>query len=282
MSQDFVPPLFKNFGKTVADLFKEQFDYKKQVKVKSSTPNGVTLQSTAETASKTGGDFQGTVKATYKQPDIGTFEAELNTAGTTKYSVKADKLTKGLAVKVSGDEKPAGKIEVDYAQEFFSGSLNVDVSKDATSSEVAGVIGYDGLAVGGQVKYDITRQNLADFNAGAEYAQSDYTLSVKTADQANILTTSYLHKYSTDVTLGAVFAYDIEASKRLLTVGGSYKVDANIATKLKIDTNGILAAVLEHKLRNPAAKFVFSSEFNAKAASTVPEKFGLALHLGDE
>jgi len=278
---DFVPPLFKNFGKTLADLFKEQFDFKKQVKVKSTTSNGLTLTSAAETTSKAG-EFQGSIKATHKSTDIGTFEAEISTSGATKYSVKADKLTKGLAVKVSGDEKPAGRVEVDYAQEFFAGSLNVDVAKDSTAGEVAGVVGYDGMSVGGQVKYDITRQALADFNAGAEYAGSDFTATVKTTEQANKISTSYIHKYNSDLSLGANFEYDIESGKRVFTVGDSYKVDAQIATKFKINTLGVLGAVLEHKLRNPNIKTVFSAEFNAKQASTVPEKFGLAFHFGDD
>jgi len=176
-----VPPLFKNFGKSLADLFKEQFDFKKQVKVKTTTTSGLTLTSSAETSSKAG-EFQGNLKATHKAPDLGTFEAEINTAGTTKYSVKADKLTKGLAVKLSGDEKPAGRVEIDYAQELFAASVNVDVAKDSTAGEVAGVLGMDGLSVGGQVKYDFIRQALADFNAGAEYAQADFTATVKTTE----------------------------------------------------------------------------------------------------
>lgn len=276
----FVPPLFKNFGKAFSDLLKEQFEYKKQFKVKTHTGD-VTVETGAESLSKAG-DFGGSLKATYKNADIGTFEASLCTSGTTKYSVKADKLTKGLAVKVSGDEKPAGKVEVDYAQEFLSSSVNVEVSKESTAVDGAGVIGFDGLAVGGHVKYDVSGQKLADFNAGAEYAQADFTVTVKTTDQANKVHTSYLHKYSKDLSLGAAFCYDIEASKRLLTFGSSFRVCEHNFTKVKVDTNGVLSAIWEHKLKSPAVKFVLSSELNAKAVSTVPEKFGLALHLGDE
>ena len=36
----------------------------------------------------------------------------------------------------SGDENPAGKVEIDFAQEFVSCSLNVDVSKSAVSAHV--------------------------------------------------------------------------------------------------------------------------------------------------
>jgi len=282
MSVDFVPPLFKKFGQTLTDLFKEQFEYKKQLKLKTTTANGVSLQSGAEVVGKTGAEFAGNVKATYKQADIGTFETELHTAGVTKYSVKADRLTKGLTVKVSGDEKPAGKVEIDYAQEYFSSSLTVDVSKIATAIEGAGVVGFDGLSVGGQVKYDITGQRLSDFNAGTEYAQPDFIVSLKTSEQANKITTSYIHKLSPQLTTGACFAYDIESNKRLLTVGGSYRIDSASFTKAKIDTNGILSTIFEHRLRNPNVKLVLASEYNAKQACTVPEKVGLSINLGDD
>jgi len=280
MSTEFVPPLFKKFGKSLQDLFKEQFEYKKQLKLKTNTSSGVTLESGVEALSK-GGDYAGNVKATWKQPEIGTFETELHTSGNTKYSVKAEKLSKGLIVKVSGDEKPAGKVEVDYAQEYFSSSLTVDVSKDVTAADAAGVVGYDGLSVGGQAKYDITAQKLVDFNAGAEYAQPDFTVTLKTSDQASKFGTSYYHKISSDITVGGLFSYDTEKAARVFTVGGQYGLGDGSFVKAKVDTNGIFATALEHRLRQPVTKFVLSTEFNTKSASTGPQNVGIALHLGD-
>jgi len=278
---EFIPPLFKKFGKSLTDLFKEQFEYKKQLKVKTTTSSGVTLESGVEALSK-GGDFGGNVKTTWKQPDIGTFETELNTAGSTKYSVKAEKLSKGLTVKASGDEKPAGKLEVDYAQEYFSSSLTADVSKDSTSADFAGVVGFDGLSVGGNVKYDVTGQKVSDFNAGAEYSQSDFTATIKTANQAQQIGTSYFHKLNADLTVGGLFSYDIEKGSRVLTVGGEYGLGDKNSIKAKVDTNGILATALIHRLRAPLTKLVLTTEFNTKSASTVPQNIGIGLHLGDE
>ncbi len=144
------------------------------------------------------------------------------------------------------------------------------------------MIGFDGLSVGGQFKYDITGQRLADFNAGAEYSQPDYTVTLKTSEQANKIATSYLHKLSPQLTVGGLFCFDIESNKRLLTVGGSYRIDSASFTKAKLDTNGTLSTVFEHRLRNPNVKLVLASEYNAKQVSTVPEKVGLAVHLGDD
>jgi len=164
----------------------------------------------------------------------------------------------------------------------FASLSNVDVSKSSTAVEAAAVVGFDGLSVGGQAKYDVTAQQLSDFNAAAEYSHNDYTASLKTADQAGKLNTSFFHKYNADIQYGGVFAYDLDTARRLFTIGGSYKLDGNATAKAKLDTNGVFSALLEQKLVNPAVKFIFSSEFNAKQASTVPEKFGLAVCFGDE
>jgi len=106
------------------------------------------------------GEFVGTLKGTHKQPSQ-TVEVEVNTLGAQTFSVKADKLTKGLTVKLrsvlsmtsycllidsislachadllvaltcfatvfSADERPSAKAEIDYAQEYYSASLGVD------------------------------------------------------------------------------------------------------------------------------------------------------------
>jgi len=102
------------------------------------------------------------------------------------------------------------------------------------------------------------------------------------AEQANKIATSYLHKLSPQLTTGASFAYDMESNKRLLTVGGSYRIDSSSFTKAKVDTNGVFSTIFEHRLRNPNVKLVFAAEYNAKQASTVPEKVGLSVNLGDD
>jgi hypothetical protein len=119
------------------DLFKEQFEYSKQLKLKSTTANGVVLESSLKDG------VEGGVKATYKQTDIGTFQAEVSTAGSAKYSVKAEKLAKGLTAKLSGDEKPSGKVELDYAQEMVSTSIVSDVSANSVCETDLEYVGSD-------------------------------------------------------------------------------------------------------------------------------------------
>lgn len=279
MSSEFIPPLFKRFGKGLNDLFKEQFEYKKYLKTKSATSTGVSIETTGE--AQKSGDFTGALKSSYKHSDIGTFDAELSTSGSTTFKVKADKLTKGLTVLTSVDEKPNGKLEIDFAQEYYSTSLGAEVSKNTTAVDGAGVLGFDGLSVGGSVKYDVTAQALSDYNAGVEYTQKDFTVTVKTLQQADRVQASYLHKVSGDLTLGGLFSYDILSGKRVLTTGGEYKFDENHTSKLKADSDGIVSTVLESRIRKAGAKVLLSSEFNLRNSTTLPEKFGVGIIFGD-
>jgi len=260
----------------LSDLFKEQYDFKRQFKLKSTTSSGAALESTIESLAK-GGDFAGGVKVNWKQPDVGTFETELHTSGSTKYSLKADHLSKGLTIKLSGDEKPAGKVETDYAQSLFSSSITVDASRDATSADFAGVVGFDGLSVGGHVKADISAQKVSDFNAGAEYSGSDFTVTVKTTDQTSKLGTGYFHKLSSDLTVGALFSYDVEKGSRTLTVGDEYQLGGKNLIKAKVDTNGILSTAIVHRVGAIKAGLAFETNIHSGA-----KNYGLTLSYGDE
>jgi len=274
-----IPPAFKNFGKNLNDLFKKQFDFKKSLTVKTSA-SGSSIETSAETAKN--GEFTGNFKATSKVPDVGTLEAELHTSGGQKYSAKVDKLSNNLVVKISGDEKPSSKVEADYSQEYFAASLNLDVDRNTTAIEFAPVTGADRLFVGGSVKYDVSRQQLSDINAGVEYNQDQYTITCKTADQGSKISTGYIHKLNSHSTFGASFLYNIEASKRTLSAVYSHRLDDDTLLKIKGDTNGVVAFGSEQRLKNAKLKFNFAAEFNAKQGSTLPEKVGLGLTFGDD
>jgi voltage-dependent anion channel protein 2 len=257
------------------DFFKEQFDYSKQLKLKSTTANGVVLESSLKDG------VEGGVKATYKQSDVGTFQVDLSTAGSAKYSFKAEKLAKGLTAKLSGDETPSGKVEIDYAQEMVSTSVVSDVSANSVVLDGAVTAGLDGFSAGGHVKYDVSAQQTRDFNVGAEYSSSDYTVTIKTSDSISKFAAGYFHNYSSDMQIGVQVQYDLRSSSNVITVGGSCKLDAASAVKLKVDSHGLLAAVLEHRLAGPSVKILLAAETNAKA-STAPERFGVTLLLGDK
>jgi len=274
-----VPPFFKNFGKSLCDLFKEQYDFVRAVKIKSTTSNGVVFESSVN------GSNEGGVKATYKQADIGTLQAEVLTTGCAKYSLKNDKLHKGLTVKLSGDEKPSGKVEVDYSLEHTALSLTADVAA-ATCVDAAVVAGFDGASVGGHFKYDVVGHQPKDYNLGVEYSMPssssspDLTFTARTCDSISKVCLGYFHRYSPSLQFGAQFSYGLKDGKNELTVGTSHVLDHSALIKAKINTNGTFAAAVEHKLAYPAAKVVLALQYDAKSIPR-PQQFGVTLQLGD-
>jgi len=283
----FVPPLFGKLGTAASDLFKKKYDYQNVVQQKHKTKSGLVFTSGAELSQS----IVGNVKLNYKQPS-GEAEGEIQTNGNGKGQLKFKKLAEGVVATVSADAKnkdwgntSTGKAVVDYQQDFFSGSAAVETSFfDRTQLVGSGVIGFDGLSVGGEVKFDVKHVNdVDDYNVGAEYSQPDYTATVKTAKRGEDLHLSYFHKINESQQVGAQFLARISGGdEKVLTLGTEYKVDEATTLKLKGDTKGELATALQHDLKSPAVRFGLSSLFDARNPQLLTaKKFGLAITFGD-
>jgi hypothetical protein len=300
----FVPPLFENLGKAASDLFKKKFDYKNQVQLKHKSKAGLTFTSTGGVNEK---GVSGTLNVKHKQDSFGEVETEVDTAGKAKAEVKAKKLSPGVVVTVKGESHPkrdggfankpgskaaSVKTTVDYTQDFFAGSVGIDTSFfEYTVLNGAGVIGFDGLSVGAEAKLDVqTRQEVDDYNVGAEYTHADITGTVKTENKGEKLTVSYIQKVSGEQNVGAAFTTALDGSDdRVLKLGTDYKIDAETNFKVKGEaafkttgTEGIVAGVIEHRLKNPALLFALSSSYKVQnVKSYAPQDFGIALTFGD-
>jgi len=304
MSTGFVPVLFENLGKASADLLKKKFDYKNQVQLKNKSKTGLTFTSTGAASDK---GVAGTLNIKYKQDSFGEVETEVDTAGKAKLEVKAKKLAKGVVATFKGESNPkregvfsnkpgakaaAVKSQVDYTQEFFAGSVAVDTSFfEYTVLTAAGVVGFDGLSVGGEVKLDTqTRQEFDDYNVAAEYAHQDITGTIKTENKGEKLTVSYHQKVSGDQSVGAALTAALDGSDdRVFKLGTEYKVDEATNFKAKGEANfrasgteGLVAGVIEHRLKNPALLFALSSSYKVQnVKSYAPQDFGISLTFGD-
>jgi hypothetical protein len=300
----FIPPLFENLGKSATDLFKKKFDYKNQVQLKNKSKTGLTFTSTGGVTDK---GVDGTLNIKYKQDSFGEVETDLTTSGKLKAEVKAKKLSPGVVATFKGESNPkrdgvfsnkpgskaaSVKTTVDYSQDFFAGSVGVDTSFfEYTVLSGAGVIGFDGLSVGGEVKLDAqTRQEVDDYNVGAEYQHGDVTGTIKTASKGENLTLSYYQKVNGDQNVGASLTTALDGSDdRTLQLGTDYKVDEVTNFKVKGEavfkttgTAGKVAGVIEHRLKNPAVLFALSSSYNVQnLKSYSPAEFGLSLTFGD-
>jgi len=275
----FVPPLWSKFGQSVKDLLTKKYTDKNSFVIKHNSKNGVTLES----AGVFQNELSGYVKATQKNKDLGTAEVNIETSGKAEGKVKFDQLFKGFVLTISGNEKPVAKVNADYSQENFAGSASVEtaIKNMTTKLEGTGVVGFEGLAVGGLAKLDVSGDNeIEDFNAGAEYSQDDFTATVQSAARTEKITASYFQKVSGDVQVGA--QVEINKDGRVLTIADEIQLDADTTLKGKLNTKGILAAVVEHKLANPKLQFGVSAAFNAFSSSpVVADTFGLTVTFGD-
>lgn len=270
----------------MSDLFKKKFEYDSKVSTRNIVNPELTLESSANLSEK--GNFGGNVKITYKNKDFGEVESEVNTAGLMTGSVKATKFADNLTVTFSGTERPSGKVLAEYQQEYFSVSGQVEHSTETTKVEGTAVVGFDGFSVGGQVRYDTATSDLEDYNAGAEYTEDDFTATLVTTDRADKLVASYFYKIKNrtvglKTSVGGRFEYDLtkQANNRVLAVGVEHDIDSASNFKAKVDSNGTIAGVVEHRLSNPSVKLAFAAQWSGKNKTTTPERLGVGLHFGD-
>jgi len=67
----------------------------------------------------------------------------------------------------------------------------------------------------------------------------------------------------------------------VFTVGTEHDIDEATGLKAKVDTEGVAAAVLEHRLSNPFLRLNLSANWKVQDKSTTPKQFGVALTFGD-
>jgi hypothetical protein len=285
----FVAPLFSKLGQSANDLFEKKFNWKNVFQVKNKTKSGLTFTSGTDVTNK---GLGGLLKLKYKKDTFGEAEADIHTGGVAKATIKAKKLAPGTTVTLTEDAKPKShpndpslKVGVDYQQDFFSGQASAETSFWKYSQLVgAAVIGFDGLSVGGEFKMDACRMSdLEDYNVGAQYEQPDFTATLKTSEKGDALTGSAHIKASEDQSVAFAFTKKLDGSDEdSLAVGTDYKVDAATNFKLKADTKGVVAGLLQHRLANPRLLFGLSSSFDASNPRSVAAKdFGVSFTFGD-
>jgi hypothetical protein len=270
----FVPPQFSKFGKSVKDLFGKKYDFGYEVSTKHKASSAVTVEAGG---AGNGGAIAGKAKLTYKNGDFGSVEVNVKTGGADKNQtakVTLDKLSDGLEVVVSGDARPAGNVEVSYSQDFFAANAKVDSN---SSLSAAASIGSDGLSVGAEAKAS-SSGSVSDYNVGCQYAQPDFTLTLKTANSGEDISASFFQKLSSATSVGALFN---AAPANKLTFGLEHSYDASTTLKSKVNSAGVLGAAVEHRLDN-GPLLGLAGSFNLLGKDPfAAQKFGLSVKFGD-
>jgi len=282
--KSFVPPFFKNFGKSTKDLFKKKYDFDNTVKVINKSKNGVTIESTGNLSKS----YQGTVNVKYVNKDFGEVESEFTTLASAenKASLKLKKLAPGLTVTagVSGSKKAVANVDVEYSQDCFAAQANIKSDLETTKIDAYGSVGFDGISVGGQVALNVSSgAQIVDTNVGAEYTNSDFTATVFTEKNCDFVTASYFSRLNKDTAVGASFKYEVAGKQsRTLTVGVEQQLDFDTVVKAKAELpTGVVSTAVEHKLSNPRVQVGVASSFNALKQPFTVDSLGFGFTFGD-
>lgn len=292
----FVPPFFSKFGKNYSDLSGKKYDYTNTVKnfAKTSSAPLLTLETIVQVNETA---IQGGQCITHNMPDVGECQLDICSTGPFKTQFKATKLVDGATFTATGGYKQpkAGCTKTgfyatassEYAQDFFAGELALTVSDKISPNSpgvdvnASGVIGFQGLSVGGGIAVDAAGSKLQDYNLGVQYQNKEFTGTLRTADCADTINASWYHVVNNNQDLGVEFSTNPFKGTKLLTVATQYQVDVDTTVKAKLNSNGILSAAVENRLQNPRLKYNVAAEFNASGAS-IPKasKFGIGLEFG--
>jgi len=301
---DFVPPTFGNLGKQFRDLFKRKYDFDNFVKITNRTPFGLTLTTTGKIFKD---KISGSTRGIYFDKAWGYAEGEVD-AGSGKVwgSVTLTKLLNNAKFIINGGVDPSSKDplvkdyyslkgEAEYRKEFLAGSGSVllgDEGKGVSAvAEAAGVLGFEGLSVGGQIKLKLDQaQSISDYNVGAQYERKDFVATLLTENQGDVIRFSWFHNVSKDYNLGVELVSDefdhlskpTDPRRRLINIASEFQVDADTVVKAKANNYGEVSAAVEHRLANPAVVVGAAAQFKAEGSSRfTAEKFGLSFSFGE-
>jgi len=283
--------LFSKLGKSASDLFSKKYDYKNVISSKNKTKMGLTYTTGFDVSNTKG--VAGQLKLKYKKDTFGEAEAELNTAGAMKGTVKAKKLVKNAVLIAGADGKPKNhpkeplaKAGVEYQQDNVSAQVNYETSFWKHSLlHAAAVVGFDGLSIGGEVKVDPQHaKQLEDYGGAVQYDKNDYSVTVKSVDRCNGLQALGLYKLNADHNVGVSVNKAFSGSDDdAFALGTEYKLDAVTKIKAKGDTKGIVSGVLETRLRNPNVLVNFATSVDAGnlKSGVAAKDFGVSFMFGD-
>jgi hypothetical protein len=302
---EFAPPTFANLGKSFADLQKKKFDFDNIVKIVNKTDFGLTL-TTQGIFGKT--DIAGKVKGEYKDKSFGEAEGEVDTkSGKVWGKGVFNKLVQNVKLTAQGGFDPASKdplvkeswsvkAEAEYRygnKSTTTASVLVGESNNATAAviEVAEVIGFEGVSVGGQVKLRPDQaEPLQDYNVGAQWEKKNFTAALTSEYQGDVIRASWYHTVNATLVLGAEIISDEydrlakpeDPRRRVLNFVSQYQIDVDTLAKLRANQYGEVGAVIEHRLANPKVLIGAAAQYKLKGTSSfVADKFGLSVSLGD-
>jgi len=241
---------FKDFGKTVTDLFKAdkyKLDRTLQVTARADATEWVTKTVVRDGKVKN--------KLTYKQSDktFGAVEVEVPTGGTPEIKYTTPSLCEGLK-----SDLILKNPTVDLKGKYTRGSIQSEVKATLNTNKAAlksvyldASVGVEGFSVGGALKVQPGAEKpLADYNVGLQYTPSDSsTLALTTENQCDQISTSFWYRFSPKGEICARYNLDLDKpGNPQVELGGKYKVDEKGTVQGVVQSDGAAMFLYKHNV----------------------------------
>lgn len=262
---------YKDFGKTVRDLFKnDKYEFKRTLEVKAkSSPT----EWTSKTVIKDDGSISS--KHTYKQSDdsLGSWEIKVPTQGNLEVDYQAPKLIEGLKTNLVM-QTPNLDLKGKYKNTNLLGRFNCSsefkatMNTETTSLEkmyIDGSMAFESVSVGGSATFRTGPMSLSDYTVGLTYTQSkDTNIAVTTSSNCNNIATSFYRRVGPETEVACRYNLNVQKpGEPSFEIGGRYQVDESGLVQGFVNPGGNAFMLYKHAL---------SSRLNASLGAVVDTK----------
>lgn len=236
-------PLFKDFDKSVQDIFKDDFDTKFSLKVKALAPYKVNLTQTTDFVSKGGKtSLNGKVSAKWAhESGFSVDKLELKSDGSLVTESSLSKVYPGVKLEFKGDDSFKGDLSATYKCSAATVFAEVDlVEFSAVRASFLAAAGPVNVGAAAELKTG-DKSELKTLDVATSYAVNNLFFGLKTANKFAKYDASVSFAPKKDYTLAGLVSFTPEKSKLTGSVAATWNCCPNSSVKVKADADGIVA-----------------------------------------
>jgi len=281
------PVIYKDVQNSAKNLLKDDYCFDKKFKLTTRTYNGI--QFTSEGVMSAKGTEQ-KLTAKFKVDNVNFDKLSANTAGRFGCEASIKDVVQDLKVGLKFEDGVASSgpgsasLNATYSRDFFTLNSEIDIV-DGPTLYGAATFDYEGFIAGADVKYNtqlddkMATPSIVDAGVVLGYFGPDFSTSVQTLEKGKKLNFVLHHKVDLNNTVAAQFEIEPKGTSKVMTLGGSRRIDSETSFTGKVDSKGIVSANWIQILR-PDVKLIASISIDSKNFAADAHKFGLQLVLG--
>lgn len=200
--------------------------------------------------------------------DKGQLKADGSRVLETSFKVAPD-------VKLSFKGSKGADLCVDYTKGSLYATGVVDVMEMSKISSSACMSMANGIKVGGDASYSISKSALSGFNMGASYSHGPMFAAL-TASSKSTFNIGLLYKVNKDLSLASSTTHSSDKMCDVLAIGGSYTAPQIGVIKAKYAGSGLLSLCVTRELA-PKVMLTASGSVSASDLSTFKPGFTLSI-----